>query len=133
MEVRFLHKSSETIRSHDLLKHTGYYRWEKQVQAGGTHREKLAKISTRTLEKFMQAKRNHMTLHDIDIRRWALSIAKELHCDNFKASPSWVLNFKKAHNIVSRKVTKFVSRTDVQVSANSRRHSNMGGFSHAWE
>lgn len=94
------------------------YRWEKQVQAGGTHKEKLLQITNRTMANFYDAKRKKLILHDVDLRRWALSVARELNCEHFKASRSWVLKFKKAHSIVSRKITKFVSRADVRVRTN---------------
>ncbi|KAE8738879.1 hypothetical protein FOCC_FOCC015626 [Frankliniella occidentalis] len=62
----------------------------------------------------MTAKRAQITCHDLDIRRWALAAARKENCAQFKASLSWLRNFKKRHNIVSRKITKFVSRSDVQ-------------------
>lgn len=76
---------------------------------------KLQTISTTTLNKFLEAKKQNITVHDLDLRRWALASAREIQCSNFKASNFWLYNFKKAHHIVSRKVTKFVSKTDVRV------------------
>ncbi|XP_071641522.1 uncharacterized protein [Temnothorax longispinosus] len=65
-------------------------------------------------------------VHDIDLKRWALQAQKEIENLNpiFKASPSWIARFKKSHRIVSRKVTKFVTRktledfVDLQKTAN---------------
>ncbi|XP_046143462.1 uncharacterized protein LOC123988246 [Osmia bicornis bicornis] len=55
-------------------------------------------------------------LHDRDIRRWALQAYKEQGNDHmtFKASKTWLYNFKKAHRIVSRKITKFVTRKTIE-------------------
>lgn len=63
----------------------------------------------------MASKRAHLTVHDIDLRRWALAIARDVKCANFKASGKWLLNFKRMHKIVSRKITKFVSNADIKV------------------
>ena len=92
-----------------------FFRWEKQLEAGGPHKLKLQKISEGVLQKFMAAKRAHLTVHDLDIRRWALAIARNVNCSNFKASGTWLLNFKRAHKIVPRKITKFVSKADLKV------------------
>ncbi|KAK3918317.1 Jerky protein homolog-like [Frankliniella fusca] len=90
------------------------YRWAKQVDAGGTFKDKLKRISEATFDKFMLAKRSQIICHDLDVRRWALAAARRERCNQFKASPSWLRNFKIRHRIVSRKITKFVSRSDVQ-------------------
>ncbi|EFN73371.1 hypothetical protein EAG_00356, partial [Camponotus floridanus] len=49
-------------------------------------------------------------VHNVDIRWWALEAKEQFDIPTFKAGYTWIQNFKKAHNIVSRKVTKFVSR-----------------------
>lgn len=69
-----------------------------------------------TYQKFGEAKRQQLIVHDINVRRWALAFAKEVGCLQLKASPSWILKFKKANKIVSRKITKFISTADVAVT-----------------
>lgn len=85
------------------------------MDAGGTYKSKLQTVSEKTYKKFIEAKNMKTIIHDLDLRRWALTIAKEVNCSSFKASLSWLRNFKKAHKIVSRRITKFVSTTDIQV------------------
>ncbi|EFN77720.1 hypothetical protein EAI_08664, partial [Harpegnathos saltator] len=47
-------------------------------------------------------------IHDIDIARWVARAQEEENAPGFTASETWVRRFKFMHNIVSRKVTKFV-------------------------
>lgn len=76
---------------------------------------KLLKISEKVLTTFTEAQVLHVISHDLNNRQWALEAAKRHNCAVFKASPSWLYRSKKAHKIVSRKVTKFVSTTDLRV------------------
>jgi len=89
------------------------YRWEKQILAGGCHRDKLKEVSKETYEKFLDLKQRHQRVTTLDLRRIALIKAREINCTNFKASETWANSFKRKHNIVSRKITKFVSQKDV--------------------
>jgi len=89
------------------------YRWEKQLEAGGTHRDKLKEVSRATYEKFLDLKKSHQKVSTLDLRRIALVKAREINCIHFKASESWADIFKRKHKIVSRKITKFVSKRDV--------------------
>lgn len=90
-------------------------RWRKQVKDGCTYKLKLKKIAAVTQEKFLEADSDQRTVHDLDLRRWALQESRNLAPMKFKASTSWLFRFKKARGIVSRKITKFVSRADVKV------------------
>ena len=83
-------------------------RWQEQVNAGGTKLEKLKKIYT--LNKFEEGVQNNIIIHDIDIARWALKAQQEINAPGFIASRSWIQRFKIAHGIVSRKVTKFITK-----------------------
>lgn len=67
------------------------------------------------LDHFKEALDKRLTVHDLDIRRWALE-AREKVClstDLFTASEKWLHKFKKAHGIVSRKINKFVTQKSV--------------------
>jgi hypothetical protein len=87
------------------------YKWELSLQRGGTHREKLLYISEYVLNKFKDANDKNSIMHDLDLRRWALEAKEEINLPHFKAEATWILNFKRKHGIVSRKITKFVNRS----------------------
>ena len=82
------------------------YRWEAALANGGTRREQLLSIVQYVLDKFQTAIDQGSLIHDIDIRRWALEAKEKVKLPTFKARHTWIMNFKKVHNIVSRKVTK---------------------------
>lgn len=65
-------------------------------------------------------------VHDIDIKRWALQAQEEIGNLNpiFKASHSWIARFKKSYRIISRKVTKFVTRRTLEDSADLQQSAN---------
>lgn len=86
------------------------YQWELYLQKGGTHREKLLYITEYVLNKFNDANDKNRIIHDLDLRRWALEAKEEINLRNFKAGVTWILNFKRKHRIVSRKITKFINR-----------------------
>ena len=88
------------------------YRWKDQVEAGGDRHEKLYQVSKYTLDKFQEAIAFKIAVHDIDLKRWALQ-KNELKMPWFKASRWWIQQFKSKHNIVSRKITKFVTHSAV--------------------
>lgn len=102
------------------------HRWKQQVEEGGTRAEKIKNICEFVLKQCKNAMESGYVFHDIDIRRWGLQAKYELCYDefNFKASDHWVLNFKRAHRIVSRKVTKFVSRKTFEEVAKLRGDAN---------
>ncbi|KAK3908570.1 Pogo transposable element with KRAB domain [Frankliniella fusca] len=97
----------------DNIQISQLYRWEKQILAGGCHRDKLKEVSKETYKKFLDLKQRHQRVTTLDLRRIALIKAREINCTNFKASETWANSFKRKHNIVSRKITKFVSQKDV--------------------
>lgn len=93
-------------------------RWAKQVDEGGTRREKLIRVAKFTLKKLRNAVEAGLIVHDSDIKKWALEAWDEQESGDrsFKASSTWIYNFKKAHRIVSRKITKFVSKKTLEDS-----------------
>lgn len=101
-------------------------RWEEQLQSGGTRMEKLSYISKFTHDKFTAAVELGFMVHDIDLKRWALQAQEEIGNLNpiFVASHSWVSRFKKSHRIVSRKVTKFITRRTLEDSVNLQKTSD---------
>lgn len=93
--------------------------WKQQISAGGTRKDNLFKVSEYTLQKFKEALQSKLTVHDLDLKRWALQKKHELNMHWFKASPKWILQFKRKHNIVSRKITKYVTKVSADNEPNS--------------
>ncbi|XP_018497412.1 tigger transposable element-derived protein 2-like, partial [Galendromus occidentalis] len=52
---------------------------------------------------------NLLSVHDDDLRKWALQKARELELTRFSASHNWIQNFKRCYRMTSRKVTKFTT------------------------
>ena len=69
-------------------------------------KESIEKISRSVFERFLEKKSLYLSINDLDLRRWALEFNRSLETriDNFKASKKWLMNFKRKHCIVSRKV-----------------------------
>lgn len=87
--------------------------WKQQISVGGTRKDNLFKVSEYTLQKLKEALQSKLTVHDLDLKRWALQKKHELNMHWFKASSNWILEFKRRHNIVSRKITKYVTRVSI--------------------
>ena len=85
-------------------------RWELQVNEGGSRFDKLKQISEYILNNFHIALENKLIIHDADLARWAVRAQEDLNVPGFKASLRWIQKFKTIHNIVSRKITKFVTK-----------------------
>jgi len=81
---------------------------------GGTNRDKLIFIAEYVLIKFQEAIERRSIIHDIDLRRWALEAKEQVDFTTFRAGHWWIWNFKKAHHITSRKITKFKSQSNSQ-------------------
>lgn len=93
-------------------------RWQEQIssQSGGTKFDKYEEIDRETFAQFKAARDPFKTIHDFNIRKWALQAASKFQGPNFqfRASRYWVENFKKRHGITSRKIQKLVSKRDVE-------------------
>lgn len=87
-----------------LTDHKALARMIEHVEHHGRYKDKVLEIDKVVYEKFLIARRQYLPIHDIDLRRWALDHAKVLDFE-FKASPTWVNNFKRKHRITSRHVT----------------------------
>ncbi|KAF4522672.1 hypothetical protein B566_EDAN010453 [Ephemera danica] len=93
------------------------HRYKNDVENCGTKVEKLIQIYNETYEKFLEAKKRRAIITDVDLRRWALQAASNIDLKGFKASPSWCLRFKRHYRIVSRKITKFVTKSTIRDEA----------------
>ncbi|XP_076165796.1 uncharacterized protein LOC143145892 [Ptiloglossa arizonensis] len=117
--VEFWRSGEKTRRTLDSVQHKfrkvksvkQLYQWEETLARGGTRREKILSIVKYVLDKFQAAMNQGSFVHDMDIKQWTLEAKEDVDLPTFKAGHTWIMNFKKAHNIVSRKVTKFISRS----------------------
>lgn len=70
-------------------------------------------ISKHVWEIFQLA-RQTSDVHDIDIAQWANEKAGELKLEGFIASDSWILRWKKMHSVVTRHITKVVTKVQLK-------------------
>ena len=86
-------------------------RWAASVERGSTNKDKSRYVTEYVLIRFKEALNSGNIIHDVDLRRWALQAKDEIEYHSFKASHWWIWHFKKVHRIVSRKITKFITRS----------------------
>lgn len=99
---------------------------KKLVAKGGRYLDKVRRIENDLYEKFHLARRQFLPIHDIDLRCWALKIATSIGFSGFKASKTWLSNFKRKYRITSRKVTMTV--TDRQTVNNDHINATAKDF-----
>ena len=93
------------------IRHIQYLgRFRKYLEDHGTKKQKIDDIDTFVFERFESARENCLPIHDIDLKRWALQRAQQQSLLEFAASRHWITTFKHRHGIVSRKITKFVTK-----------------------
>ncbi|CAF1958695.1 unnamed protein product [Rotaria magnacalcarata] len=73
----------------------------------------LRQIDTIVYNKFLKAREQYLPIPDVDIQRWALQGAKEIHLNDFQASEYWLFIYKNRHGICSRKITNIVTKKDI--------------------
>ena len=76
--------------------------------------QNLDTIDAFVYDCFEKARQKRLPVHDIDLTRWTLRKAKEISLNDFLASEHWLRSFKYNHKICSRKITKFVTKKDVE-------------------
>jgi len=118
--VNFWHSGKKKKLSFESVKHrfskvpnvNTLYKWEQQIEKGGTRSDKLLQISNYVLDHFKNATEKNLPIHDNDLKRWALQARENVNLPRqfFTASTFWVHSFKTKHGIVSRKINKFVTQ-----------------------
>lgn len=92
-------------------------KWEKDIEKGGTNRDKYAAIDKWTYDRFVEARERAEHVTTTTLQRWAMGAAMQYISGDrdfkFTASLSWVKNFKKKHRIRQRHVTKYVSHKEI--------------------
>lgn len=99
---------------HRMITRDQLWKWQKEMKRSGdaAFKHDLFKIiNDYVLERFVAGKENQAIMHDRDLRRWAIAKSIEVKLPSFKASNTWLLNFKLKNSIISRKITKFVHRS----------------------
>lgn len=107
-----------TIQTHGgkELKHKNYIAlWKRQILEGGTKIDKFNFIDDFVITKFHDARKEYKCVKEMHLRQWAIQASQSFRDTSFcfKASRHWAANFKNRHSIVSRKVTKLVSRRKI--------------------
>lgn len=67
----------------------------KEVEAGGNSKDKLVQVKDRTLLWYRGLRDRFSPVHGADLQAYALHVSNELGLNEFKASHSWLFNFKR--------------------------------------
>jgi hypothetical protein len=97
-------------RLYDWLTRVHIQRFRAKLEGSGTRAELLKLLGRRVYTKFLDARKKMAPVHGRMICRWALIEAPHLNLTTFRASPSWLLKFKRRYGIVSRKITSYIGR-----------------------
>jgi hypothetical protein len=89
-------------------------RFRKYIAAHGTKKVKLDEIDSFTYNCFEKAREQLLSIHDIDLKLFALKKAREVGDNTFVAGHHWLCDFKRRHGICSRKITKLVTKSEVE-------------------
>ena len=89
-------------------------RFRKYLEHHGTKRQKTQNLDELVFKKFAEARQKSLVVHDLDIQRWGLKVAKEIKLAEFHASHGWLENFKYRHKLISLKITNFLSHHQVE-------------------
>ncbi|XP_026671179.1 uncharacterized protein LOC108627179 isoform X1 [Ceratina calcarata] len=87
-------------------------RWEAHIKRGGTIFDKYSIIDSWTKDRFEEARKSHQQVTTRNLQEWALAAASQFRDFQFKASKSWVKQFKQRHGIRQRKIMKHVSESE---------------------
>ena len=87
------------------------FRW--YIIGGGTKRQELEEIDCFTFSCFEKARARLLSVHEIDIKDWALKKAREINDTTFAATDFLLYQFKRRHHICGRRITKLVTKRQV--------------------
>jgi len=87
-------------------------RFRQYIENNGTRLEKLKQIKEFMFNEFYVKRTiEKEAVHDADLELFAIQKARELDWDTFKASKSFINNFKRENRISSRRCNKIITRT----------------------
>ena len=90
--------------------HKKFYRMKNFVESCGNRPSKINELKNGLYTKFINQRTRLASIHDWNLEIWAKEINADLKIENFKASHSFIHNFKKKYRISSRKITKFYTK-----------------------
>ena len=65
-------------------------------------------------EECEKAREKLLSIHDINFKTWGIRKAREIGDHTFQASEHWLWDFKRRHGICSRKITKLVTKREIE-------------------
>lgn len=89
--------------------------FRRHVEQGGSHSMKRAIINKETLDRFKELEHKSMPIKSYMLRAFARRVALRENAPWFRASKSWLDEFKVKNKISQRKVTKRYSRPRIDI------------------
>ena len=118
------YRNSKLVGKRSLSSVQKMFRWvrdanhmqyiERVMKKDGSKTGKLNEINEYVLQRFVDAVENRCRIHDSDLTKWALAKKRIMGWEDFKASPSWLLRFKKRSRIAVRTITHIVSKKSIE-------------------
>ena len=106
---RALQHTFKSVKSRNYIEPFRKY----AAAAGGTKKQKLEEIDSFTFSCFEKVRAQLLSVHEIDIKHWALKKAREINDTTFAATDFWLHQFKRCHHICGRKITKLVTKRQI--------------------
>ena len=85
-------------------------KFREYIKRNGTSLEKLQKVKQFMWNEFYVKRAIEKAVHDTDLQCFAIQKVMEMNWEEFKASETFVLAFKKEHQISSRRYNKVIPR-----------------------
>ena len=105
---RSLQHTFKSVKSRTCIE-----RFRSYITADGTKRQKLEEIHSFAFSCFEKARVQLLSVHEVDIKDWTLKKAREVNDTTFAATDLWLHQFKRRNHICGRKITKLVTKRQV--------------------
>jgi len=97
-------------------------RFKKEIITGGTFNDKMDNIKKIVYDRFIETRNQKQLITRRQLQQWAMAAAaqfrnmeEESECAfRFVASPRWLSNFINAYRISNRRVTRYLSKKEIQ-------------------
>lgn len=104
-----MHKYRSQLSKNEAVARTQLYRYKTLVQKNGRRNDKMKFIHDFVLQKFSDSRLDLNIAHDRTISEWAMEANQVVKYPRFKATDTWILNWKSKARVVSRKITRTVT------------------------